>query len=392
MDAMEYLRQAREKYVDGYRRVLREKREQGLNCQPEVWVDPNAGPESESDESQPPPPPHPLCVDIVVESDERPEMVMVTAGEFMSGARVGTLRAGEVEAKIYPFHWEECPVWVRHPEPDWSMLANWRQRWMNPDAEAVGDDDDGLHGVVHYLGRSMAEGGGHLYQMDFGSAPVEAMTELLEAFARMGVSEIEVGRSDGSDLPADIIEQLRQPELSMNALRDVVTRLMSALPEVARVEAEADDHLLVFAQDDDSDGAAAAAAAGNDNDRDASHVYLGNLFRMLQRTGMEARLPEIHRFIRGQRDSLVPPAPADLSQLRVVIKDNRFLDNIKQQVPGMKPLLSHRLTGDLWGGLRVGCAARDAVRDDRRAGAVRDVAGADAEALAAKLLERTAGG
>jgi hypothetical protein len=77
-------------------------------------------------------------------------------------------------------------------------------------------------------------------------------------------------------------------------------------------------------------------------------VNLDNLHRLLQRTHVEARATELYRFLRGQREVLVPHGVADLSDLRIAIKDDRFIDNVKQLGPKMKPLLMQHLGADLW--------------------------------------------
>jgi hypothetical protein len=322
MDAKEYLQQVRDSYVDRYRTILRSKREEGSDCTAEVWVEPNVP-------AGQPRPPHPLCVDIMVGDDEKPGMVMI-AGDAIDGGLMGILTIGQMPVKVYAIAWEAMPVWIRHPDPDWTALQAWRKKWMNVDGSAP-SDEDGLGGLVHYMGSPVAEGGGHLYEMDFGSAPVDALMELLDAIAGMGASEVEIGRSDGSDFPADIQAELKQPELPMDRLMQVTARLLSQLPEVERIEIASPEQINVHAKPD----------------RGVQQVYLGNLHRLLQRTGVEARAKELARYLRGQRESIIPDRAPDLSHLRIAIKDDRFLENIRQLGPKMKPLLKQNLAADL---------------------------------------------
>ncbi len=322
MNAIEYLQGIREKYVGHYRAILRAKRDEGVQCTPEVWVRPNVEPDRQG-------PPHPLCVDIMVQEEPQPSIVLI-AGEATAGSLMATMYTGEVPVKVYAAVWESLPLWVRIPDPDWSMLDSWQQKWMDVNRAPM-DDEDGLGGVVHYLGRPVAEGGGYLYELDLGSAPVDALLELLDALVAMGAIEIEVGRSDGSDLPADVQAELREPELSTQQVAEIVARLIRELPEVERVERIGEDQLAVY-------------YPGEQRER---RVFVGNLHRLLHRVGPEARVLEIHRFVRGQRETITEELP-DLAQLRLVIKDDRFLDNVVANAPQMKALAARKFAADLW--------------------------------------------
>jgi hypothetical protein len=148
----------------------------------------------------------------------------------------------------------------------------------------------------------------------------------------MGVTEIELGRSDGSDLPADVLAQLEERDLPLARLADVICRLLSSLSDVERVERLNDESIDAYFK----------------GHRHPLQIFLGNLHRLLMRGGIEARAKELNRFMRGQRESMGLDQPADLAQLRLVVKDERFLSNLRQQVPDMKPLVRRRLAGDLW--------------------------------------------
>lgn len=324
MRGIEYLQHAHDTYLDRYRRILDAKRQKGLDCTAEVWVDPKVPPGK-------PKLPHPLCIDILVQRGEERTMEMV-ADPSGQGALIDTIQIGQVPATIYSTHWEDMAVWFRCAEPDWARLGPWQKKWMDVN-RGRGDDDADFCQVVHYLGRPVAEGGGHQFEMDFGSAPLEALTELLECFVEMGATEIELGRSDGSDLPADVQEALKLPELSIGNVTDLLCRLLSQLPEIQTVERLNDESIAIHM----------------DAKHGAHRVFTNNLHRMLMRTGIEARPSEMYRFVRGQREGMVPPTPPDLSQLRLLVKDDRFFESLSQRLPGkMKPTIREHLAADLW--------------------------------------------
>lgn len=323
MKGIEYLRQAREEYLERYRRVLHAKREEGADCTVEVWVEPNVPPGQ-------PRMPHPLCIDILVKGADGPSMARVSdlSGE---GSLIDTIQIGAAPARIYATRWEDMAAWFRSADPDWSRLELWQKKWMDVD-RGQSDDDEDFCGVVHYLGRPVAEGGGHLFQMDFGSAPIQALTELLDCFVEMGATEIELGRSDGSDLPDDVRATLQSPDLSAGQVTDLVCRLLSDIPEIDSVE-RLSDEAIAFQM----------GPKGH-----PSRVFTNNLHRMLLRTGTEARPKEMYRFIRGQREGMVPESAPDLAQLRVLVKDDRFFESVKQSAPGMRPMVRQHLAADLW--------------------------------------------
>jgi hypothetical protein len=321
MKWQEYLSEAREKYVAFYRSAIKQSRQEGKDCTPEVWIEPNVPPGKKR-------PPQPLCVDILVQAPEGPQMAMV-AGEPVQGPLVEKTVYGRASLRVYELTWEQLSVWVRHPEPDWALLEPWTKKWMNPELQGNADND-GLTGIVHYIGSPTPEGGGYLYEMDFGSAPVEAITELMDIFRNMGATGIELGRSDGSDMPASVLAALREPELTLQTVAKAMIEATMALGGVREVRQLSPEQLEIFMNDD----------------KDPRIAFLGNVHRMLQRVGVEVRPRELYRFARGQRETMHLETP-DLEQLRLTIKDNRFLENVREQAPTLS-LLARKWVADLW--------------------------------------------
>ncbi len=326
MDAISRLREAREKYVDLYRSTLRKLREEHDDCMPEIWVRPS--PESGSEQS----PPEALCIDIVCGERGEPQAIHVACSEPPEGSLAGVIRVGSVDVPVFPLAWEACVVWARLASPDWSAIEPWRKKWLDADRGADPSDEDGLSGVVHYFASPVAEGGGYLLELDLGSAPVEALTEFLDALAAMGAAEIEVGRSDGSHLVRAIVEQIESPTLSQPQLTDLFASLLRPLPEITQANVVGIDEIEVKGIKDSSD----------------HKVYTGNLYQRLMRVGREARVKEVYRYLRGQRETMVGTTTGDLSQLRPVIKDDRFFQMLGRAGKDMKPLVARRLVADIW--------------------------------------------
>jgi hypothetical protein len=151
MTVLEYMHEAREKYLQRFRAALEAKRHEGAACSAEVWVQPNVLPGR-------PRPPHPLCVDILVRGKDKPAMIMV-AGSASEGALVGTMQVGNALVKVYAFAWEDFWLWVKIADPDWNALGPWQKKWMDVQRSG-GMDEDGFSGVVHYLGAPHRRGWG----------------------------------------------------------------------------------------------------------------------------------------------------------------------------------------------------------------------------------------
>jgi uncharacterized protein YtpQ (UPF0354 family) len=328
MDAMGHLREARENYLRQFRAAIRDLRAKDSECAAEVWVE--SGPDAAKHDL-----PDRLCFDLLGHDEEgKPQAIHVSSGEAPEGGLAGTIRAGDaVDAQVFALAWDVCFVWARIGSPDWSGLEPWRKKWLDPQRGADPSDEDGLSGVTHYLALPpVAEGGGHLFEMDLGSAPVEALTEFLEALAGMGATEVEVGRSDGSHLDHEIVRLIESPNLSQPQLTELFARLLRGLPETAEANVTGVDEIEVKGTKGSS----------------AHKVYTGNLYQRLMRVGREARVKEVYRYLRGQRETMVETTAGDLSQLRPVIKDDRFFEMLGRAGKDMKPLVARRLVGDIW--------------------------------------------
>jgi hypothetical protein len=104
-----------------------------------------------------------------------------------------TVEYGPCRVRIAPFVWDWMQVTVHGMTEEATSLAAkaWFLRWFdtNDTNEA---DEQGLYGVVHYLGEPKAVDGCIVMTIDFGSAPAEALDELLETLAAQGATEMKL--------------------------------------------------------------------------------------------------------------------------------------------------------------------------------------------------------
>lgn len=98
-----------------------------------------------------------------------------------------------MRVSVKPFGWDHAEFVVRFPgKPVVQALLQWFLTWFDPDDNnAV--DPDGLSGVVHYLSDPAYSKDKLRFDVDFGSAPVEAFHALVQTLKQMGASAMEVG-------------------------------------------------------------------------------------------------------------------------------------------------------------------------------------------------------
>jgi len=88
---------------------------------------------------------------------------------------------GPVTIEIYPFTWCSAQIAFDRPLPDMSKLEAFITKWLDVDDTAAGDSQ--LARAIHST--SQVETNGQLWYLtiDFGSAPADAMLDLLALLA-----------------------------------------------------------------------------------------------------------------------------------------------------------------------------------------------------------------
>jgi len=350
MKVRAYIESVRETYVEALRRAIRKSKEEGTFLASEVVIrtaregadagaaSPEGGAEGEGGEGG-----GFLLADLLTGTPEAPQPAILMR-DPEEGPMIGAIGQGMIEVAVYPFLWEACRVWLRHAEPDWSNLQGWFRVWFEEKlgSERGGTGEDGLMGMVHLMSDPIPEGGGYLFNVDFGSAPVEAFFNLLEALSGMGASDVRIGQSDGTDLDEEVVEALRSPELTQETFLKLVSQLVSELEGVAGVEVMHGPPAMFL-------------RVREEGVQEASVLNLMNLWLVLQRTSLEHRPREVARYLRGQLESTQYQrlhSPPDLSSLRPVIKSSEFVEHVRQLAQNKGDqrlsLLCTRFVGDLW--------------------------------------------
>lgn len=98
---------------------------------------------------------------------------------------------GQCDVRIASFTWDAVQLTVNGlKEQDVHEIAPaWFFRWFDAEDKNAANAE-GLYGVVHFLGDPKVVTGGIELSIDFGSAPAEALNDLLDSLARRGAVAI----------------------------------------------------------------------------------------------------------------------------------------------------------------------------------------------------------
>jgi hypothetical protein len=102
---------------------------------------------------------------------------------------------GDTVVQLGPFNWDGCHASAVGVSEivDWSCLRSWFDKWFDgEDTRQTGDD--GLCGVIHFLSDPHKNGETVAFEVDFGSAPIEAFEEFLDALCDSGATRIAIGQ------------------------------------------------------------------------------------------------------------------------------------------------------------------------------------------------------
>ncbi len=136
----------------------------------------------------------PLRGDVfAVAEGQSPESLRVDSESILTFEPVASAW-NSVPIRVSPFQWDACDVRASGipPATDWSNLRGWFDRWFDGD-DTRQADEQGLNGVVHFLSDPAHHASAATFQVDFGSASVEAFEELLDALRDSGATKIEIG-------------------------------------------------------------------------------------------------------------------------------------------------------------------------------------------------------
>lgn len=97
-----------------------------------------------------------------------------------------------LRVRMEPFSWDSCPFRFEGLPPAWAPLTGWFARWFD-EVEERAPAYDGFYGVIHFMAAPKLVGTAFHGSVDFGSAPVDAFEQLLDAVGALGVRQLHIG-------------------------------------------------------------------------------------------------------------------------------------------------------------------------------------------------------
>jgi hypothetical protein len=190
MTVGQLLDQIRDKYLTEFQECIAYVKENGMEAMCEAaYRDENGALAREGTLSLP------MRLDVVeVAKGEAKDTIRVDSDSMLSFEPFDFKWSGGLPTRLAPFHWDGCHVRAKGipTGTDWSRLRDWFDRWFDGE-DTRQPDADGLCGVIHFLSDPKQAGAATTFEVDFGSAPVEAFEELLDALRDAGATKIEIG-------------------------------------------------------------------------------------------------------------------------------------------------------------------------------------------------------
>jgi hypothetical protein len=97
---------------------------------------------------------------------------------------------GSLVATLHPVVWNDVGIKTNVRLPD-ALIEDWAMQWLDMDDHHA-QDENGLQGVIHSISRDDTGDEGTELTVDFGSAPVGALNDLIEILRTCGVLYITI--------------------------------------------------------------------------------------------------------------------------------------------------------------------------------------------------------
>ena len=135
--------------------------------------------------------PTPVRLDLVSHLEGRAEESLTVDTKEMVSFEAIHLDWGGLKVLLNPFQWQMCPILVEAAGTERMIgtIQDWFLRWFDRHEAEEG----GLKGVVHYLSSPEISGEEVTFFVDLGSAPTEALQDLLNSVGSAKGSRLVVG-------------------------------------------------------------------------------------------------------------------------------------------------------------------------------------------------------
>lgn len=141
--------------------------------------------------------------DLAVTEGGRTVMQRVQAPGALTFEPVEVSRPEGLVALVRPFSWDAARLVAETPEksPNWTPLRLW---FLEAFQSRYGELAPDLDGAVHSLVGPERTAKGWSFEVDLGSAPVDTVGEMIDAFAQSGVRRLVFGAAEPVAGPAPL--------------------------------------------------------------------------------------------------------------------------------------------------------------------------------------------
>jgi hypothetical protein len=94
--------------------------------------------------------------------------------------------------ELNPFYWNGCEFVLTSSSTDLDWLIRWTEKWIDEDDKNQ-TDANGLSGVIHGVTRPENAGDQISFSVDFGSADIESIIDLIHEIYLQDVKKLRIG-------------------------------------------------------------------------------------------------------------------------------------------------------------------------------------------------------
>ncbi len=193
MQIVELLEAERDTYVSAYLDLLDEVREQHPTASTEVLIRPKAPEFSEL---------LGVCRLDIVHPDEGGSVHReVLKEDYYDFPETEIATDSGLKVSLSRFHWNHVEFRCEGALENTEALVAWAIRWLKPEVPQASPSEE-LGGVIHSVTEPKVDAEGSCFTVDFGSAEVDALFELLEVLVRLGVQRLRMGSFGFFEEPA----------------------------------------------------------------------------------------------------------------------------------------------------------------------------------------------
>jgi hypothetical protein len=128
--------------------------------------------------------------DMAANADGGPQIQEVNPATHLSFEPFGVELSEGLTAAVHPFVWNDIGISSNVAIPSEQVEA-WALRWHDME-DQFPKDEHGLQGVIHSVSYENSLDNGALLTIDFGSAPIQALQELIELLVACGASHVSI--------------------------------------------------------------------------------------------------------------------------------------------------------------------------------------------------------